>query len=964
MFYRGAKHLIVPCFSLFGGFMHISRSTLFIGALAFAAVACGDDVTVTDAPAPTPKVNSVEVSPTAVTVTTGASVTFTAAVNADAGLATTVTWSATGGTVSAAGVFTAPATANPGIAVCATSTVDTGKKGCAQVVVQAAAPVVPATVSISRITGAGGLNGPQITTAAGIIDVTMNINPGNQIVQRVEVLIDGAVAATQTFSAAQSAALRFAAETADQTTSQVTLSINTAAYNTTTGATTWKNGSRNISARIFTAATSSTSGSIASSPTQPLTFANANGFHGSVNAAGSTATSAASLSFGSYATLATPSFIVTAIPVIYSPEITGVTAATVNFGSATCDASGTGARSTAAVIAGGIATATFAAAPAGAAGAGNVQQYEYNATPGCLALGGAGEVPTITAVDNQGNTLQTVAGGFVNSPAGTLNPSAALAIRMDNRRPQGTAIAIVQQASLLNSNSWINAAYAFATGRTAGTDAGVGYPADPATYIVRQGTTVVTQGQALTSAALTNSVDNTVYNVQLRSCDRLNNCITVDQSAGVLPQAAIATFGVDIDAPTGVNNASPADMTVMNAAAGAFSVNFSDALSGFAATGAVSHNYMVVTGSATGMVRTILVGAGLPTAATPFANVAAGTFVTTTPLATAAYVPAPTLITVTATPVAASEGYHIYQARARDQAGNVSAIFSRRVYVANGVAATAVTGLNASSNYTGGAAAAFPGFAQDNTEIISGEFRLNYPNLGGNLIYPRATPTVNTTFDDAGFAMPTSVAFSVPAFVRGLQATAAGVPAADFASAKPNAATARVFNPFGATAANPEGASAGSAGISADFTAAILPTQVANGTTYTGSATAGWNLSAPTAVTASGFTTWTFTATANGPTGTYLNPFGAGLMVTEAAAGGANHRIIAGPGAVLPAGTTVTVTPNFVAPFPTLDNGVRRDFTWTITIRRAVGAGSFDYRVIGLSANHDGLISATLNNVF
>jgi uncharacterized protein YjdB len=74
--------------------MHFNRSTLLVAGAALLA-ACGDKVTVSQYTPPTPDkvVHSVSVAPATATLTVGQSITLTAAVNADAGVATTVTWS-------------------------------------------------------------------------------------------------------------------------------------------------------------------------------------------------------------------------------------------------------------------------------------------------------------------------------------------------------------------------------------------------------------------------------------------------------------------------------------------------------------------------------------------------------------------------------------------------------------------------------------------------------------------------------------------------------------------------------------------------------------------------------------------------------------------------------------------------------------------------------------------------------
>jgi len=131
--------------------MRIIRSAIVVAA-AFVA-ACGDKVTVPAAVTTTvaPKVNSVTVAPSIATMNVGDNIQLTAAVNADAGLATTVTWQSQDPTkvsTDANGKITAVAV-TPGVAVCATSTVDTGKKGCATVAVSSAATPVANGVTVT-----------------------------------------------------------------------------------------------------------------------------------------------------------------------------------------------------------------------------------------------------------------------------------------------------------------------------------------------------------------------------------------------------------------------------------------------------------------------------------------------------------------------------------------------------------------------------------------------------------------------------------------------------------------------------------------------------------------------------------------------------------------------------------------------------------------------------------------------
>lgn len=262
--------------------MNFSRKLILVAGAALLA-ACGDKVTVagpTTTPPPVAKINSVEVAPATATLTVGQSITMTAAVNADVGLATTVTWSssdASKASVSSAGVVLAVA-ATPGVAICAASTVDTGKKGCASVVVQAAPTVLPASISINSITTTGNLSATvDPSNVVGNIDVTLNVSPGNQTISKIVLTLGGVRIDSQTFSAAQSAALRYAADeaiAAQTTFPQVVFSINTAAFSATTGIAKFANGTKALSAQLYTTQGGAASAASASAQSN-LTFNNA-----------------------------------------------------------------------------------------------------------------------------------------------------------------------------------------------------------------------------------------------------------------------------------------------------------------------------------------------------------------------------------------------------------------------------------------------------------------------------------------------------------------------------------------------------------------------------------------------------------------------------------------------------------------------------------------------------------------
>ena len=148
------------------------RSTLLTSMLAVGLAACGDDVTVVDPPPPppppAPAVHSITVGPDGGSVTVGATLTMVAAVNADAGVATTVTWSSSDNakaTVSAAGVVTGVAAGSVGIKAC--STVNTSVCGVATVAV-VAAPVATVTAVVITPPSATLVVGQAITATANV----------------------------------------------------------------------------------------------------------------------------------------------------------------------------------------------------------------------------------------------------------------------------------------------------------------------------------------------------------------------------------------------------------------------------------------------------------------------------------------------------------------------------------------------------------------------------------------------------------------------------------------------------------------------------------------------------------------------------------------------------------------------------------------------------------------------------
>lgn len=180
----------------------IFRSVLLTGMVAIGVAACGDDVTVVDPPPPppppAPAVKSITVTPDGASIQVGGTINMTAAVNADPGVATTVTWSSSDNTkatvVAGTGVVTGVAPGAVGIK--ATSTVNPAVQGSATLTVVAAPTatvtgvvVTPATASLVvnqtvqlAATVLGTNNPSQTVTWTSLSPTIASVNPATGLV--------------------------------------------------------------------------------------------------------------------------------------------------------------------------------------------------------------------------------------------------------------------------------------------------------------------------------------------------------------------------------------------------------------------------------------------------------------------------------------------------------------------------------------------------------------------------------------------------------------------------------------------------------------------------------------------------------------------------------------------------------------------------------------------------------------
>ena len=566
--------------------MKVLRSSL-IAAAALVAAACGDKVNVVQ-PVTPHAVHSVIVSPATLTLVVTQTATLTAAVTADSGaVVTPIVWSTSDATkvsVDQTGKVTAVAV-TPGVAVCAAVG---GAQGCASVIVSAGTGTNPATVSIASIT-AGALFIPvpvPPAAVAGQINVTLNVSANSVALDSVIVTVDGATAAKQTFSAAQAAALiSISAMTADQVTpppSTIVLSFNTGNFNPTTGAVSYKNGLHNIGAKSFGNFVSFTGTKTPTTSTAAqviqLLFGNVSGFIGAMTIT-PTAPQIASAVDGAGYNWRAGGMAVTALPVIFGSET--VLNATLTFNTLGCAATGLKVLTLTAPVAPSFMwTGTFTNSLPGAALFGtatDVGDYELNPAAGgnCgLALTAGGEIPNIVAVGSDNNNIVLFGAGpvggagFLNAATSNLNPDPNFIVRLDNVAPSAPVITMIPNNRTgnwfndvvvlngLNKPSTPNGTVCTVTSPALDCPVAGPAPADlgsgrlgQVTLTARTGLTTdatasVDAGAAVTStAALAESGAPPVYRLRVRADDILHNNVSKGS-------AAAQSFAVDRTAPT------------------------------------------------------------------------------------------------------------------------------------------------------------------------------------------------------------------------------------------------------------------------------------------------------------------------------------------------------------------------------------------------------------------------------
>lgn len=791
-----------------------SRSLLALGMLAGLA-ACGDDVSVTEPPRPTPAVTGISVSPPSATLSVGSTAQLSAVVTTnDASVATTVTWASSNtavATVSATGLVTAVALgsatitatstanasfragaqitvspldrgvrsvrvspdnaivptgstlqlvanvdANSGVArtvtwstsnaavatvsttglvtgvsqgaatITARSTVDTTVTGAAAITVR---NPVPATISIASVTF-GTLQTPvNVNNVFGQFEVTLNVDPGDQGITKVEVLIDGAVACFQNFSVSQSQELALSHVFANVQAAPVTCSINSALFDATTGAASYFNGVRKLSARAITSA-----GTQVVTPSQDLTFNNVSGVvltvtqnNGSDPAVGVNPATGLSWIGGS--------ITVNAVGVSY---VQGVSIGTVTIDNgnttdglfflgktvaqtitltATTNGGSTGSKTYSE-------TGTWSSTDSDAGNYMTASTINISGVPAVL-----GEAPVVfgTVLSNS-TTGPTTTLNFPTNALGNATIPPLAIVRVDNTSPGVTSANGVAQTAitLAAAQIWFNATSSFAllatSSNTVGAPALSVLNANTPGVDIEEGVDVISLEVWVTAAgvalpALTSACDltglslvttgsqlaattvSTAFGARLVFKDALGNRTCID-----LP----TTFGADFTAPTGTLSTLPGSDIGYNAVGllPNFAVTASDNASGFDATPLlVNMQRLGATSATTGcVINSNATCTGGSTAEQP--------------------------LTFSATGGTGVDGYYTTSITLVDQAGNQTILATGHRYLLDVVAPAFSGGISLPALIAGATTNTFTASVTDNLDLGS---------IWGDVSYPLAT---------------------------------------------------------------------------------------------------------------------------------------------------------------------------------------------------------------------------------
>ncbi len=725
-----------------GGRMHkVSRSLLFASIVALGGLAaCGDDVTVAG-PGTGTSAGTVVVSPNPATVAVNGTINMVADLGgAAAGQA--VAWSSSNAAIASVDAASGLVTGKAPGSVAITAKTTGNFSGSASVTVGSSSTSQNAQVSILSITK-GGLQQPvQLNNVFGQIDVTLNVDPGQQNVERVElVVIDsltGAekVVASQTIMAGASVASSVeglslsvaranavaAAAVAAGVPQQIVLSFNTAAFDPATGAVSFTNGRKLVRARLVLG-TGSSQDQVASN-TIAINLNNMDGFYivqAPLNSIAdrpqpNSATDASGLVWYQ----AGKGIEARTVPVMYSGRV--VKSRTIQF-------DGVGASKT--INSGAVSTDTIAVGLSTAYGRVHVL--------GAIATDGN----PINLVRPMSDTLNVTQGAINGQPIGS-NSNETIGVRLDSIRIDNVAPSITKWTiNETSPNNWVNGSYSFLQAlNLAAIDApGVGlnsaFPygamfeysgcGSDSTY------TASTTATGADIAECATDLTNMAYTGRVIVRDKLGNSSTssavyfgVDKTAPVITWLTPAQDSsvVRLAGDSTFHDAAQtyANVTSNNAK---FGVRYTDERSGFDTD----------TGSVPMARRITRLAKGGPTCA--FGSPTCDFVGTLSPVESAPMLGADPrfrrdTIAIFGGLTATTPGYYTYETYVTDRAGNRSVTLTKKAAI--DITAPNITGITVPAILTGGQPVTFTPTGTDDLEVISGDLSIRYAagaGLGG-----------------------------------------------------------------------------------------------------------------------------------------------------------------------------------------------------------------------------------------
>ncbi|MBK7596176.1 MAG: Ig-like domain-containing protein [Gemmatimonadetes bacterium] len=746
------------------------RNCLTASVLAIGLAACGDDVTVTQPPAPpaVPNITSFSVAPAAVTLVPGQTVQTSYNLQLAPSLTGTVAYvssATTVATISGSGLITAVA---PGSTVITATATSGGQTSVATIGVTVN-PVSPASISIASVTQ-GLLTLPvNLSNVNGQIEINVNFNPGGQLIDSVVSYIGSKRAAVQAFSV-----------NAIPAAGTISMSVNTANFRknfnqagvATTGATQvdFLNGPTTINAIVYPKATTGQSAgnctnappgvpAVCSSNTFSIIMNNMDSWAADMTKPTATATSAALLTYWGGPTAA-GNVSATLYPVVYTPgrSVTNVT-----------------------WTIGGCSTINQTALPF-------TRTFGYTAAPASAATacgyewtGGIRDNVLVAAAIDNGANPYAFAGLIPNTVVFNSTPDS---IRLDYLAPSVNTPSITRTAPAVTG--WVNAAFNFIN--FSSTDAGVGIRATrdrAVTYNVVNCPAAGAQNVAMgtgTGADIPECATNFIggtpglgfpgtapYEVQGTESDRLANVGTssptstfgVDKTvpsirwglADLTVPAYTAPLGVVVAVDSQFRAAKPVTNVNPDLSNDVYRVEYLDDRAGFFNAGAPSggtaaqRHALSYAGHTNPLGLCVVAAVG----AAPGATFVTAPTCTQTPITAGGFLRVDGWQGGQQVNMPAGEGYYGYASSVIDAAGNASVTLFRKAIV--NTVSPFITGLAVPGTITAAGFNIGPTFA-DSAEIIAASLQLEYPNLlgvgaGGTLDSVRYTRvSVGTKFDD------------------------------------------------------------------------------------------------------------------------------------------------------------------------------------------------------------------------